>query len=224
MTVRAQQATGIDFSVIAAVVPDSCRISLTNGGAADFGVLNKSTIRTWQVDASAVPRYRGATAGLSRTLELQVDCLAPTRFALAVVDNRSASVYPGHDGLVFGLGFYGPPEGGEMSIGGYRIESAGLTVRANSDAAAMVPAKRLVTPGIAGEGSLWSPAVGDESIFLPPGKSVGFALGAGAISPDALMHVDAPLHIYFDLLQSTFDAASTPIRLNGAATLTFIGL
>ncbi|QHI98724.1 DUF1120 domain-containing protein [Xylophilus rhododendri] len=221
---QAQARSSTGWTVIGTITPSPCVLTLSGGGVADFGPISTGTIKTWPVETNP-QRYSGLDANVVRSLDLHVGCTSPTRFALSFVDNRAGTVSgPAGQGYSYGLGSYTSPSGPVENIGRYVVSFTKLVVKATTSADAIAPQGAFLTDGAATAASTWTRATGNDDIFLPSGKSLGFTSLPVDTAPGALADVSGPIDFSFEPLQAVVDGATSDILLDGSATITLIGL
>ncbi|MBN9410952.1 MAG: DUF1120 domain-containing protein [Burkholderiales bacterium] len=217
-------APSATLTVGGTVTAPICSLALAGGGAATFGTITRP-LTGWTTISTAPARYQ-APASKKQTVALNVSCPAPTKMALAMQDNRSASVVaPASAVANFGLGTYTPAGGGTATnIGNFFVDYTGLQITPTVGGTAAAPAVKLVTAGTATSSSTWAAATGVLASYLPTSQSLGFAATAGATTPDSLASIAGNLVVNVELSKATVDAATSDITLDGNATITLVGL
>jgi hypothetical protein len=100
-------ASSVDLTVKGSVTPSACVPNLTQGGTVDYG---KIPARDLSVDTP--------TEFAPVTLQLSIDCEAPTLFALNAKDNRfGSSLFPSLT-WYYGLGYVN----GTQKLGSYSLD------------------------------------------------------------------------------------------------------
>jgi len=99
-------ASSVDLSLKGAITPSACAPSLTDDGVVDYGKISAKDLSP-----------TGTTSLPPVTLQLSVDCEAPTLFALNGRDNRLGSSYFSALDHIYGLGLVNDGE----KLGGYQI-------------------------------------------------------------------------------------------------------
>ena len=217
VSVHAQTAT---LTVTGTLAVPVCTFTLGSGGIANFGSLSAAVVQSWQV-APSPSRYVSAVA-VAKTVTLAVDCPTPAKFAISFIDNKASTASPPASFSIvrFGLGMYTPVSRAATNIGSYYLAYSNLTVKATPADTAAAPAVKLLTTGVATASSTWHKAVGEEGIYVIPGRPVGFGVAATALTPDSLSNINADLVVYFEPLTEVVNSATTVINLDGSATAT----
>ena len=93
VTTPAQAASSIDLSVQGRITPTACTPLLSEGGVIDYGKISRHDLNLEQ--GTRLP---------PKTLQISIDCNAPSRYALRMRDNRDGSA-PVNSEIYYGLGF-----------------------------------------------------------------------------------------------------------------------
>jgi hypothetical protein len=216
-------APSATLSVGGTVTAPVCSLTLAGGGAATFGTVGRP-LTGWTTLSTTPARY-AVPNSKKQTVALTVSCPAPTKMALAMQDNRAATVVaPANSVANFGLGTYTPAGGTAVNIGNFYVDYTGLQVSSTVGGTAAAPAAKLLTAGTATSASTWTAATGTLATYLPTSQSLGFAATAGATTPDSLASIAGNLVIAVELSKATVDNATSDITLDGNATITLVGL
>lgn len=191
-------ASTTDITVTGVIRPGACTPSLSGGGVFDFGVITPDQLARF-----------GQTQFRSPAQQLNVQCDAPTRFALRAVDNRagSASWAPGSP-IAFGLGQHK----GNL-IGAYFIQTVASSYVADGSSSV----RRLVTSD---SGATWQPDGNSAFSHIyngAAGRFHGFAVGADV--PTAIRHLSTDLQIDMRLNSLVALSVADDIPIDGASTL-----
>lgn len=89
----AQAASSIDLSVLGRIIPTACTPLLSAGGVIDYGKISHQDLNLEQGTRLPV-----------KTLQISIDCNAPSRYALRMRDNRDGSATVNSE-IYYGLGF-----------------------------------------------------------------------------------------------------------------------
>nr|WP_314567667.1 DUF1120 domain-containing protein [uncultured Pseudomonas sp.] len=183
----AAAASSVDLSVQGAITPSACEPSLSQGGRVDFG---KISVKDLAFDRpTGLPRV---------TLQLSVNCAAPTLFALNARDDRLGSSYYSHPDY-YGLGLVN----GNQKLGSYGIGVFNPV------------ADSTVYP-------LFSFDQGQTWVLNPSGSYMGHdylnAFG-DTLTPKALQHVTVDLRITAEIAPARELTLNHEVPLDGSATL-----
>lgn len=196
-TPAAFAASNTDLNVAGSITPSACTPTLDAAGVIDFGKIPAKDL------VADVETSLPAT-----TLQLRVNCAAPTLFALRGQDNRAGTAHQ-NDGYGYGLGL----NNGDEKVGTYL-----LTVRNPvSDSAQVIP---LISTN---NGELW--------LGFPLGVWLtGHTLAAfgnedsGVTAPVALTTVTADLFVETRIAPANGLTLDREVPLDGSATLELLYL
>ncbi|UII72538.1 DUF1120 domain-containing protein [Pseudomonas sp. HN11] len=185
-------ASSVDLSVTGSITPSACTPSLSQGGAVDYGKIAATDLNV--DNPTELPTV---------TLQLNVNCDAPTLFALHTQDNRQGSsnyVHPRN----YGLGLIN----GDQKLGSYQIDVFNPV------------ADTTVSPLFsADKGATW--ISNPTGTYFEPGAWVAFGdPSSGApFMPKALLSVTADLPITASIAPTSGLTLIEEVPLDGSATL-----
>ena len=220
------QAQSASLTVTGSITPGTCTMALGNGGAAAFGDLPGSTVKTWAT-VGTPPRYVSPTPV---NVSLNIICGSATKMAMRVTDNHATTASPSvaTDPASYGLGIYSPPGGATTNIGIFVIDHSDLKIKATAAATSAAPAAYLLSAGNATSTSTWSlataAAAGNPVVNFLSAFSYGFSASAAATTPDSLVSIAGNLKVQVQPIVSVVNAATTNIVMSGSATVTLIGI
>ena len=220
------QAQTASVTVSGSITPGTCTMSLGGGGAAAFGKLDRTTVKSWPI-AGVPARFLSPTP---QNVSLLVNCSTPTKMAIRVTDNRAATASPGitTDPASYGLGTYTAPGGTAQNIGIFAIDHSDLKIKATTAATAAAPAVTLISAGLATATSTWAAATaaapGNPVVNFLSAYSFGFSTSAAAATPDSLVSIAGNLKVSIQPIVTVVDSSTTNIVLDGSATVSLIGL
>ncbi|MBV6827103.1 DUF1120 domain-containing protein [Pseudomonas sp. PD9R] len=178
------------LNVKGVITPASCIANLSSNGVVDHGKVSAKDLN--QTAITLLP---------DATLQLAVNCEAPTPFALKVVDNRATSAT--NPGLNFGLGLINDVE----KIGGFSI-----TLRNPfADGAATTSLQSL------DDGHTWENASG---LALPPLRLAAFGdQSSGAWAPIEIQDLNVDLRVRTGIAPAQNLTLTDDVAIDGNATL-----
>ncbi|MBV7572909.1 DUF1120 domain-containing protein [Pseudomonas sp. PDM32] len=180
----------------ASFAPGACKPDLSNGGLVDFGRLSRNDLNPDK--GTRLP---------PKSLSLQVNCDAPTHYALVMHDNRAGSATVNSE-VYYGLGF----DNGQNKIGLYSLNVDPADVSADHFT-------RLYRTDSTTAGAAWSPA---RSNPIPFGQKsyLAFTDTAGSTAgPVAIQHLNTMVTVEAVIAPTTSLDLSTAAHLDGSGTI-----
>ena len=182
-------ASSTDLTVTGTITPAACTPTLANGGVVDYGNISAKDLK---VTAS--------TPLEPKTLQLAVNCDAPTQFAIHPIDNRrdSGGPFP----TLYGLGMIN----GSEKLGYFELRLSNL----NADVAS-----RFVQSS--DDGSTWTNVI-DNS---PISSNRLFALGSltAPFSPNQITSATMDITVTPSINRADGLTLTDEVKLDGSATL-----
>lgn len=210
MLVSVVGANAIGFGVSGVINPSSCTITLSGSGLADYGTLIAATVKGY---TQTFPSLYDLG---DKPLNYNVACSAPTKVAFSFIDAQAGKVMTGDSNDASRYGLVNGSTG-TTTIGHYELI-------VNTAALDGVAANASLTT--VNGGSAWSLSgpTGRAANFAAPGYTVGFIKAAGTATPDAATTIAGVMNFRTRVSKALVDAATTPITLNGAGTLSLVYL
>ncbi|MVV52006.1 DUF1120 domain-containing protein [Pseudomonas sp. PB120] len=194
-------ASSADLSVKGIITPRACTLSLSNSGLVDFGKIPRQNL-----SVNKRTRLR------DQTLDLGIQCNAPTRFALLMRDNRDGSAIVNSE-IYYGLNL----DRSSNKIGLYSLhfEPANTVV----DDLSQVFRTDSTTGGVA-----WSPS-NSRPIPIGARSYLGFTDVAGSSAgPIAIQNLTSQVTVETVISPTAELDLSAEVLLDGAASLEIVYL
>jgi hypothetical protein len=184
-------ASSTELTVTGTITPAGCMPSLSGDGKFDYG------------NIAAKDLYANNQTRLeSKTLQLSVNCDAPTLFAIQPIDNRESSA-PAQN--TFGLGFIN----GNQRLGYYNMTF--------TNPAAATPLEKLLSFDV---GRGWA-RTGDSPIF----RNVFYAFGSlGTTVPHPLEEITLDVNVQPWIAPTKDLTLTNEAQIDGSATLQIVYL
>lgn len=194
-------ASSTDLTVTGLITPLACTPSLSNNGLVDFGKISRQ-------DLSADKRTRLR----DQTLEFNLQCNAPGRFALLMRDNRDGSAIVNSE-IYYGLNH--DSSGNKVGLYSLNFDPASTVVDDWSQA--------FRTDSTTG-GVAWSSSNG-RSIAIGARSYLGFTDVAGSSAgPMAIQNLTSRVTVETVISPTSELDLSTEVKLDGSATLDVVYL
>ncbi|NIG22447.1 DUF1120 domain-containing protein, partial [Pantoea sp. Al-1710] len=216
-----QAASNVDVKVIGRIDPGTCTPTLSGGGTIDYGTLSPSTLAA-----------TGLTVLPEKQLDFAIECTAPSKVAVKVVNGRPNTVagategaagfanLPASSAAIFGatttIGVAGLGESDGVKVGGYGIRIAPGTVIADTKSVDTLNAPNVASP-------VW--AANTLGSLLAGATVRGTTWAAtGTTTPVAFTNLSGKLGVQAYLNEkSAFDLTNT-VQLDGLSTLELVYL
>jgi hypothetical protein len=204
----AMAATTANLTITGRILPPICDISLTGGGAINYGTINSSSLKS--ADNTVItPNMSGTQA----TTTMNITCDAPAQIAVTATDNRAATVNPdvltGTTVLartaaqVFGMG----ADSKGVNIGAFSITGAA----ANSVVDGAV-GKLIDSP----DGTTWTASAGTFSNVA--NSLMSWTSASGTTAPEPVTSVAQTLTVDAATIARSGLDTSVPVNLDGSVT------
>jgi hypothetical protein len=194
-------ASTTDLSVKGTITPRACTPSLSNSGLVDFGKIPRQNL---SVDRRT--RLR------DQTLDLGIQCNAPTRFALLMRDNRDGSAIINSE-IYYGLSL--DRSGNKIGLYSLHFEPSSTVV----DDLSHVFRTDSTTGGVA-----WSSS-SSRSIAIGARSYLGFTDVAGSnVGPIAIQNLTSRVTVETVISPTAELDLSAEVQLDGSATLEVVYL
>jgi hypothetical protein len=190
-----------DLTVTGLITPLACTPMLSNSGLVDYG-------KIYRQDLSVDKR----TQLRAQTLDLDIQCNAPTRFALLMHDNRDGSAIVNSE-IYYGLNH----DHSNNKIGLYSL---------NFDPASMVvdDLTQVYRTDSTTGGKAWSPS-NSQAIPIGSRSYLGFTDSAGSSAgPIAIRSLTSRVTVETVIAPTSELDLSTEVQLDGSATLDVVYL
>lgn len=190
---HASESTTLE--VTGQVVPSACSIKLGGDGTAAFGL----------IDVNKLSKDKATKLG-EKSIDLSVDCHAPTKFAISAVDDRASTVVPDAAAAVGRAEFaYGLGRANGKNLGAYTIGF----MYGNADGKALRP----MISTVAGTED-WS-----RAFHLQPGDGVRTTWQASNSGVSNMTRADVKLSVTAALAPTSELDLGNGVSLDGKATI-----
>jgi hypothetical protein len=217
-----QAASNVDVKVIGRIDPGTCTPTLSGGGTIDYGTMSPSTLAA-----------TGYTLLAEKQLDFAIDCTAPSKVAVKVVNGRPNTVAGATEGAsgfasigaglvaIFGstsggMGVAGLGESNGVKVGGYGIRITPGTVVADTKPVSSLQANNIASP-------TWGATTVGSMLSNTTVRGTSWA-ATGTTTPIAFENLSGKLGVQAYLNEkSAFDLSNT-VQLDGLSTLELVYL
>ncbi len=209
IAVAGAQAQSSTLTIGGTVNAPSCVVTLTGGGAIDYGTTPITVVKTYS-------KSNGGYRLPARSVDYSLDCDVPIAAHLAFSDKYAGKAYTGT--TMYADARFGVVNNADQTVGVFSILNSFSSMQVDNVAAVGALSAPVGT-------STWSTTAGAAGLMSAsgvavPGYAIGFIKLAGQTVPQAISKVSGTYTIAMYLDPTIVDSATSLVTFKAGATVT----